>query len=92
MRSSVAPSAQPGHSWELIRATKLQNGVIGGLASLAALYVFGAVGLLVERLTGRSAGNPVIAVMGLALAVSLGVLALRRLSSSNGPGDVDRSA
>ena len=71
---------------------KLRNGVVGGLASLAALYVFGAIGLLVERLTGRSAGNPVIAVMVLALAVSLGVLVLRRLSSSNCLGDVDRSA
>jgi hypothetical protein len=72
---------------------KLLNGVLGALATLAALYVFGAIGLLTERLTGRSAVNEVVAFGGLALAVSLGVLVLHRLSrrtdSSIAPADPD---
>jgi hypothetical protein len=61
---------------------KLLNGVLSGLAALAALYAFGVIGLLAERLTGRSAVNTAVAFLGLALAVGLDVLVLRRLSRS----------
>jgi hypothetical protein len=67
---------------------KLLNGVLGGLAALAALYAFGAIGLLVERLTGPSALDSALAIIGLPLAVSLGVLTLHRLSR---PTDAFRS-
>jgi hypothetical protein len=64
---------------------KLRNGVLGGLAALAALYAFGALGLLAERLTGRQALSPALAILGLAAAVGLGVLVLCRLSRLTGP-------
>jgi hypothetical protein len=58
---------------------KLRNGVLAGLAALAALYALGAIGLLAERVTGPTALDPALAILGLALAVSLGVLVLQRL-------------
>jgi hypothetical protein len=64
---------------------KLLNGVLGALATLAVLYAFGAIGLLTERLTGRPALSSAVAVIGLAVAISLGVLVLRRLSNRTGP-------
>ena len=64
---------------------KLLNGVLSALATLAALYAFGAIGLLAERLTGRPALSSAVAILGLAVALSLGVLVLHRLSRRTGP-------
>jgi hypothetical protein len=72
------------HEGGLVRR-KLLNGVLGGLAALGALYAFGVIGLLTERLTGQPVVNCVIAFLGLGLAVSLGILVLRRLSRLTDP-------
>jgi hypothetical protein len=55
------------------------NGVLGAAATLAVLYAFGAIGLLAERLTGKADVDPALALAGLAVAIILGVLILRRL-------------
>jgi hypothetical protein len=63
---------------------KLLNGVLSALVTLAALYAFGAIGLLAERLTGREVLSSALALFGLALALGLGVLVLCRLSRRTG--------
>jgi hypothetical protein len=59
---------------------RLLNGVLAALVTLGALYAFGALGLLIEYLTGRPALNSAGALLGLAGAIGLGVLVLHRLS------------
>jgi hypothetical protein len=57
----------------------LLNGVLAALATLAALYAFGAIALLTESLTGRPVLDSAVALIGLVVAIGLGVLVLHRL-------------
>jgi hypothetical protein len=72
---------------------KLFNGILGGLAAVAALYAIGTVGLLVERQTGRGGMNPAVAYLGLVVAAGFGFFVLQRLSrpkkSPTPPADND---
>ena len=76
-RPATAAKATPGGEPSVRR--KIRSGVLGALAAVATLYTFGVVGLLIEWLTGRPAVNSGIALVGLALALSVGVLVLHRL-------------
>jgi CHASE2 domain-containing sensor protein len=69
---------------------QLLNGVLGALATLAVLYAFGLVGLLVERMIDRPAMNVVVAMTALIVALCLGLLVLGRLSPRTpAPADPD---
>ena len=59
---------------------KLLNGILGGLAAVAALYAIGTIGLLAERQTGRGGMNPAVAYLGLVVAAGFGFFVLQRLS------------
>jgi hypothetical protein len=85
---------------------RLLNGVLGGLAAVAALYAIGTIGLLAERQMGRGGMNPAFAYLGLVVAAGFGFFVLQRLSrskdsptpptksgpaTSDQPGDVNQS-
>lgn len=59
---------------------RVLNGVLGGLAALAALYAIGTIGLLVEHQTGRGGLSPTVAFLGLVIAAGFGFFVLQRLS------------
>jgi hypothetical protein len=66
------------------------HGVLGGLATLVALYVLGGAGLLVEWLTGRQLFNGATALVGMLIALSIGIGVLGRLGhTEDAPKDSD---
>jgi hypothetical protein len=58
---------------------QLLRGVAAGLAALATMYAFGAVGLLFESLTSEPPFEGVIGCVGLFLSLVIGVAVLRTL-------------
>ena len=59
---------------------KLLNGALGALATIAVIYAFGAFGLLYERLFGASEASTAVAIIGLIVAILIGVAVLHHLS------------
>jgi len=66
---------------------KILNGVLAGTATLATIYLFGAIGLLLEGRIPGSALADVAAIFGLLVALIVGFVVLQRL-----PRPADRSA
>jgi hypothetical protein len=68
---------------------KLLNGVLGGAATVGVLYLFGVIGLLAERFAGLGAISTDLALLGLLVAVVVGLLVLQRVSTRSQRVDDD---